>query len=74
MAHMEKGVFDMADFLIIVILLVIVGGAVAYIVKQKKQGVKCIGCPSAVTCSHKCEACGGRCTESDGEIGENIDK
>lgn len=64
----------MADFLIVVILLVIVGGAVAYIVKQKKQGAKCIGCPSAAACSHKCEVCGGCCTESDNEIGENIDK
>lgn len=49
------------DFLIIGIILVIVGGAVAYIIKAKKNGKKCIGCPDAPTCqSHG--ACSGSCT------------
>ena len=42
----------MADMIILVILLVVVGAAITYIVKEKKRGVKCIGCPSAGTC-HK---------------------
>ena len=42
----------MADMIIVVILLVVVGAAIAYIVKEKKRGVKCIGCPSAGAC-HK---------------------
>lgn len=42
----------MADIIILAILLGVVGAAIAYIVKEKKRGVKCIGCPSAGTC-HK---------------------
>lgn len=49
----------MADLIIVAVLLVIVGAAVAYIVKLKKSGVKCIGCPSGATCSHNCGSCGG---------------
>ena len=36
----------MADFIIVAILLLIVGAAVRYIVKSKKSGAKCIGCPT----------------------------
>ena len=43
----------MADIIIVAILLVIVGAAISYIVKEKKRGVKCIGCPSAGTCGKK---------------------
>ena len=41
----------MADFIIAGILLVIIGAAIAYIVKEKKRGTKCIGCPAAGSCS-----------------------
>lgn len=41
------------DIVVILIILVIVGGASLYIVKKKKEGVKCIGCPHAGSCS-KC--------------------
>ena len=37
----------MADFIVAVILIAMIGGAVAYIIKAKKSGVKCIGCPAA---------------------------
>ena len=43
----------MADFILVSILVVIVGAAIAYIRKEKKRGVKCIGCPSAGTCASK---------------------
>lgn len=43
----------MADFIVIVILLVVVGAAVMYIRKEKKRGVRCIGCPHAGTCAKK---------------------
>lgn len=33
------------------------GGAVTYIVRSKKKGVKCIGCPSCKECARK----GGSC-------------
>ena len=42
----------MADVIIIALLLIVVRAAIVYIVKEKKRGVKCIGCPSAGTC-HK---------------------
>ena len=52
----------MTDFIVIVIIIAIVGGASLYIIRQKKHGVKCIGCPSGTTCpnSGKCSGtCGG---------------
>lgn len=45
------------DFLIILILLAVVGGAALYIYKAKKRGQTCIGCPHAKTCSGKCSGC-----------------
>ena len=38
------------DFIIIGVIIVIIGGAIAYIVKKKKSGAKCIGCPYAGEC------------------------
>ena len=32
-------------------ILLIIGGAVAYIIKSKKSGKKCIGCPYSSSCS-----------------------
>ena len=43
----------MADFIVIGVLLLAVGLAVAYIVKEKKSGRKCIGCPSGGCCNKK---------------------
>lgn len=38
------------DLIVIVILVFLLGSAIAYIIKEKKKGVKCIGCPMAKTC------------------------
>lgn len=43
----------MADMIVVAILAVIVGAAVAYIRKEKKRGATCIGCPHAGTCAKK---------------------
>lgn len=40
----------MMDFVIISILLLIVGGAIFYIIKAKKKGARCIGCPMSGSC------------------------
>ena len=40
----------MADLIVAVILIAMIGGAVAYIIKAKKSGVKCIGCPAGGSC------------------------
>ncbi len=48
----------MADIIVAAILLVVVSAAVCYIVRAKKKGRGCIGCPAASKggcdcCSHK---------------------
>ena len=55
----------MADFILAGILVVIIGAAVIYIVKAKKRGVKCIGCPAGGNCSGKCNSTGG-CNGTEG--------
>ncbi len=55
----------MADMITLAVILLIVGCAVVYIVKEKKKGTVCIGCPSAGTCAHaKNGGCGGACSGS----------
>ncbi len=58
------------NIIVIAILIVIIGGAIAYIVKEKKKGVRCIGCPAAGTCARSggkgnAGSCGGCGTSSD---------
>ena len=43
------------DILIGVIVFIILRRAISYIVKQKKKGVKCIGCPYAGECAAKAQ-------------------
>ncbi len=40
----------MENLIAVIVLVVLVGGAVAYIVKSKRSGVKCIGCPAGGGC------------------------
>lgn len=40
----------MADAIVIIILAILIGGAVAYIIKAKRSGAKCIGCPAGGSC------------------------
>ena len=49
----------MENIIIVAILVVIVGLAVRYIIKAKKSGKKCIGCPDGGSCSSGCGSCGG---------------
>ena len=49
----------MDNFIIIALLILIVGGAVAYVVKAKTNGIKCVGCPDAKKCSGDCSCCSG---------------
>ena len=39
------------DFLVIGIVLLIVGSALFYIIRAKRKGRKCIGCPGGNGCS-----------------------
>lgn len=60
----------MGNFIAIVIILVIIGGATFYIVKEKKNGVKCIGCPDGANCGRSSDAKGG-CAGCSGNCGGN---
>ena len=46
----------MQDAIIIIILSVLLTGAVIYLIRQKKQGAKCIGCPYSKECGGKCNS------------------
>ena len=49
----------MKDFIVIAILMVILGLAAWYIIRSKKRGQKCIGCPNKCGCPevNKCNGC-----------------
>ena len=51
----------MTNVIIIAIVAVILGAAIGYIIKEKKRGTVCIGCPSSGTCSASCSDCNGSC-------------
>ena len=43
----------MEDIIILLILLLVVGLAIYYIVKEKRKGRACIGCPMSGKCPRK---------------------
>lgn len=47
------------DLIIIAVLILVLAISIGYIIKAKKSGVKCIGCPA----SHDCKSCGCGCQE-----------
>ena len=49
----------MTDFIIAAIVLIMIGSAVVYMIKAKKSGAKCIGCPEGCSCSSKSENASG---------------
>ena len=50
------------NILIIVVLGTIVGLALGYVIRAKKKGVKCIGCPNGASCGKSgCSGCNGQC-------------
>ena len=59
------------DVIAIACILLIVGGAVAYMLKARKNGRHCIGCPGGCGTSkdkNGCQGCNGKCqTECEDE-------
>ena len=54
----------MENILIIAVVLAIVGLAVGYVIRAKKRGAKCIGCPSGASCGKSgCSGCNGQCNQ-----------
>ncbi len=47
-----------ADMIALLVIIILVVAAVVYMRKEKKRGVKCIGCPYAGECAKK-SGCGG---------------
>ena len=54
------------DIGILIAVVIIVGGALWYIIKKKRSGARCIGCPDSKTCSGSCASCCG-CQKSNEE-------
>ena len=52
---------EFTDIILSIILLAIIGGALFYIIREKKKGRKCIGCPHSKSC---CGKCGGENSSS----------
>lgn len=46
------------NIIIIAILAAIIGGIILYLIRAKKRGETCIGCPYSKQCGGKC---GGSC-------------
>ena len=48
-----------ADYLVLALIAVILGLVVFYIIRSKKKGSKCIGCPDGASCNGNCANCPG---------------
>ena len=68
----------MADIIVIIILVLLIGSSAAYMIRAKKNGVKCIGCPAGGKLSRQRESaeketCRTRCRKEDhGDIGNEL--
>ena len=55
----------MENIIIVAVLVIILGLALGYVIKAKKSGGKCIGCPSGASCGKSgcgsCSGCNGQC-------------
>lgn len=51
----------MSDIIVIAIVVVLVGLAIGYIVRQKRSGARCIGCAHSKSCGSS--GCGCGCGE-----------
>jgi hypothetical protein len=54
---------NIADYIIIAVIVLILGAAGWYIYRSKKSGKKCIGCPDSGTCSGSCSSCSCACSK-----------
>ena len=44
----------MINLIAILVIASVVGAAARYVYKQKKRGVRCVGCPHGCSCSGNC--------------------
>jgi hypothetical protein len=67
---------DGSEIIAILAIFLCIGGAIFYIVKAKKSGQKCIGCPHGGKCASKeqgCNGCSCSCGTCGGHGNEEID-
>ena len=43
----------MENMIAVLVIVILVGSAAAYLIKSKRSGVKCVGCPAGGNCSSK---------------------
>jgi len=56
----------MDDLIIIGVIVLILGLATWYVIRSKKRGKKCIGCPDSCNCdAGKCSGCCSSCAPDD---------
>ena len=55
----------MENLIVLAVIILIMGLAIAYIVKEKKKGVKCVGCPAATECAKKRAATANGCPSNE---------
>ena len=44
----------MINIVIVAVIAIVVGAALTYIIRAKKNGAKCIGCPHSKDCGGSC--------------------
>lgn len=49
----------MVNLIAFAVIALIVGGAAWYVRKEKKRGVRCVGCPDGGSCGGNCSGCSG---------------
>ena len=52
----------LVDYIAIAAIILIVGASLLYIIRAKRRGEKCVGCPYAKQCGGKC---GGGCINAE---------
>lgn len=57
----------MVDIVLILLLAAIAAGVIFYLVRAKRRGAGCVGCPHAKRCAEKTDGC--RCHSDDGDGG-----
>lgn len=61
----------LTEIIAVAAIVLIVGGAILYIIKTKKSGRKCIGCPYSSSCKSGCKSGGcPSCKNNDGGCSE----
>lgn len=49
----------MVNVIAVAVIGVILGAAAGYVYKEKKRGVRCVGCPEGERCGGNCGGCSG---------------